>query len=181
MCGVGNANCGGKAMLIPAILRKEDILHEFQKLQYTADLMYEVGSCDNYMPDIEDEPNKETYQYAIVDSNNKLVGYIEYQIDCYSSQAHRFGLMSFDRGNPLIGQALFEVMEKLINDLKLHRIEWYMVSGNRVERSYDKYCKKYNGRKIVLRDVFKDRLGKYHDSITYEIINRDYEDNKINN
>lgn len=157
-------------MLIPAILRKEEIIREFQKLQYTDDLMYEVGGCDNYMPDIADEPDKETYQYAIVGSEDKLIGYISYSINWYSSQAHRFGLMSFDRGNPLIGKALFEVMDSLIHKLKLHRIEWYMVSGNPVEKHYDKFCEKYNGRKIVLRDTFKDRLGEYHDSITYEII-----------
>lgn len=63
-------------------------------------------------------------------------------------------------------------MNTLINKFKLHRIEWYMVSGNPVERHYDKFCEKYNGGKIVLRDTFKDRLGKYHDSITYEIINQ---------
>lgn len=158
-------------MLMPAILRKKEIIYEFRKLQYTDDLMYEVGCLDNYMPDIADEPDKETYQYAIVDSKDNLVGYIGYSIDWYSSQAHRFGLMSFDRGNPLIGMALFEVMEKLIDELKLHRISWYMVSGNPVERHYDKFCKKYGGRKIVLKDVFKDRSGRYRDSIIYEIIN----------
>ena len=157
-------------MLIPAILKKEEILHEFQKLQYTDDLMYEVGCCDNYMPDIAEELCKETYQFAIVDSKDKLVGYVSYGIDWYSSQAYRFGLMSFDKGNPLIGRALFEIMENLINKLKLHRIEWGMVSGNPVERHYDKFCEKYNGRKIVLRDTLKDRLGEYHDSIIYEII-----------
>lgn len=157
-------------MLIPAILRKEEILHEFRKMQYTDDLMYEVGRCDNYMPVIAEEPDKETYQFAIVDSTDKLVGYIAYKIDWYSSQAHGFGIMSFDRGNPLIGRALFDVMDNLINKIKIHRIEWHMISGNPVERHYDKFCDKYNGRKIVLRDTFKDRLGKYHDSITYEII-----------
>lgn len=158
-------------MLIPAILRKNEILHEFQKLQYTDDLMYEVGCCDNYMPDIAEEPDKETYQFSIVDSKDNLVGYVSYRIDWYSSQAHRFGLMSFDRGNPLIGKELFGIMNNLINTLHIHRIEWYMVSGNPVERNYDKFCEKYNGRKIVLRDTFKDRLGEYHDSIAYEIIN----------
>lgn len=159
-------------MLIPAILKKTEILHEFQKLQYTDELMYEVGCCDNYMPNIAEEPDKETYQFAIVNSDDKLVGYIDYSIDWYSSQAHRFGLMSFDRGNPLIGRALFEIMDKLINGLKLHRISWYMVGGNPVEKHYDKFCKKYKGRKIVLRDVFKDRNGRYHDSVIYEIINQ---------
>ena len=157
-------------MIIPAILRKNEIIQEFQKLQYTDDLMYEVGCCDNYMPNIVEEPDSGTYQFAIVDSKDKLIGYVSYRIDWYSSQAHNFGLMSFDRGNPLIGKELFGIMTNLIENLKLHRIEWYMVSGNPVERSYDKFCEKYNGRKITLRDTFKDRLGIYHDSITYEII-----------
>lgn len=159
-------------MLIPAILKKDEILQEFRKLQYTDDLMYGVGCCDNYMPDILDEPNKETYQFAIVDTKNKLIGYVTYHIDWYSSNAGRFGLMSFDRGNPLIGKELFYIMENLINTLKLHRIEWYMVGGNPVERSYDKFCEKYNGRKIIFKDTLKDRYGKYRDSITYEIINQ---------
>lgn len=157
-------------MIIPAILRKNEIIQEFQKLQYTDDLMYEVGSCDNWMPNIVEEPDKETYQFAIVDSKDKLIGYVSYRIDWYSSQAHRFGLMSFDRCNPLIGKELFGIMTHLIDDLRLHRIEWSMVGGNPVERSYDKFCKKYNGNKIVLHDTFKGRLGNYHDSITYEII-----------
>lgn len=158
-------------MLIPAILRKNEILHEFQKMQYTDDLMYEVGCCDNYMPNVVEEPDKETYQFAIVDSKDNLIGYVSYRIDWYSSQAHRFGLMSFDRGNPLIGKELFGIMDNLINTLHIHRIEWYMVSGNPAERSYDRFCDKYNGRKLTLRDTFKDRAGHYHDSITYEIIN----------
>jgi hypothetical protein len=159
-------------MLIPAILRKNEILQEFQKLQYTDDLMYEVGSCDNYMPNIIDEPSKETYQYAIVDKNEKLIGYVTYHIDWYSSQASRFGLMSFDKGNILIGKELFGIMTNIIENLKIHRIEWYMIGGNPVERSYDKFCEKYDGRKIFLKDTFKDRYGEYHDSITYEIINQ---------
>lgn len=159
-------------MLIPAILKKDEIIKEFQKLQYTDDLMYEVGCCDNWMPNILEEPNKEIYQFAIVNQDKKLIGYIAYEIDWYTSQAHRFGLMSFDKGNPLVGRELFNIMEKLIKEIKLHRIEWHMISGNPVERSYDRYCKKYDGRRIVLKDIFKDRLGEYHDGITYEIINK---------
>ena len=45
-----------------------------------------------------------------------------------------------------------------------------MVGGNPVEKHYDRLCKRYNGNKFVLTDVFKDRYGKYHDSVIYEII-----------
>ena len=61
-------------------------------------------------------------------------------------------------------------MEKLVNVYNLHRIEWRMIGGNPIEKHYDKFCKKYNGKKHVLTDVFKDRYGNYHDDIIYEII-----------
>lgn len=61
---------------------------------------------------------------------------------------------------------------KLLDDYKLHRIEWRMIGGNPVERSYDKFCNKFGGTKHVLRDAIKDKYGKYHDDIIYEIINK---------
>ena len=71
---------------------------------------------------LQTNPTKKLISMRIVNSEDKLIGYVSYSIDWYSSQAHRFGLMSFDRGNPLIGKTLFEVMDSLIHKLKLHRI-----------------------------------------------------------
>lgn len=157
-------------MLIPAILKKQEIENAFKKYYYSDEMMFETGSLDNWLPEISENPNGSRYQFAIVDSNEKLIGYVDYTIDWYSSCAHRFGLISFDKGNILIGKALKEIMDKLINEYHLHRIEWRMIGGNPVERSYDRFCKKYNGNKYVLKDVFKDRQGNYHDDCIYEII-----------
>ena len=157
-------------MLIPAILKKQEIENAFKKYYYSDEMMFETGSLDNWLPEISENPNGSRYQFAIVDDKAKLIGYIDYTIDWYSSCAHHFGLISFDKGNILIGKALQEIMDKLINEYHLHRIEWRMIGGNPVERSYDRFCKKYNGNKYVLKDVFKDRQGNYHDDCIYEII-----------
>ena len=158
-------------MLIPAILKKNEIQEAFKRYYYSDDMMYETGSLSNWLPNIQEETESGQYQFAIVDSHENLLGYLDYRIDWYNSCAHRFGLISFDRGNPIVGKDLFNELNKLINDYKLHRIEWRMIGGNPVERSYDKFCKKYNGTKHVLKDVVKDKYGKYHDDIIYEIIN----------
>ena len=158
-------------MLKPAILFKKEIENNFKNYFYTDDMMYETGYLDNWTPDISENPDDCTYQYAIVDSNNNLKGYLAYAIDWYGSSAYNFGLISFDRGNPIIGKDLFNELEKLIHEYKLHRIEWRLVSGNPAKRSYDRFCKKYNGNIIKLTDVFKDRRGEYHDSYIYEILN----------
>ena len=157
-------------MLIPAILKKDEIQEKVREIFYTEDMMFETGGMENWTPNIVENPDASTFQFAIVNKNNDLLGYFAYCIDWYSSCASRFGLISFDKGNPIVGRDLFREMEKLITEYKLHRIEWRMIGGNPIEKHYDKFCNKYNGNKHVLRDVFKNRLGNYHDDVIYEII-----------
>ena len=164
----GDITKKGIDMLVPAILYKEEIIKNMQKYFYTDDMMYETGCMCNWTPNISDCPNEGNYQYAIVDANNKLIGYLSYQIDWYSSRAYNFGLFSFDRGNPLIGKNVFNKLEELVS--KLHRVEWRAVGGNPACRGYDNFIKRHNGNKHILKDSIKDRNGSYHDDIIYEIV-----------
>lgn len=157
-------------MLVPAILYKEQIIKEFQKLYYTEDMLFENGNLSQWYPNLKDAPEEGRFDYAIV-SGDKLIGYLSYQIDYYVSRAYNFGLMSFDRGNPSIGYNLFEKMEELIS--KMHKVEWCCVSGNPVEKHYDNFCEKHHGIKHVLKDSLKDHDGNYRDCIIYEIFNND--------
>lgn len=155
-------------MLIPAILRKQEIECEFQKKFYTTEMMYMQGCLYNSAPDIYDNSDH-NFQYAIVDSDDNLIGFLDYSIDWYSSCAYNFGLFSF-KTSTTVGRDLFSEMERIISEYKLHRLEWQMVGGNPVERNYDAFCNKYGGAKHVLRDSFKDRNGEYHDRVIYEIV-----------
>jgi hypothetical protein len=110
-------------MLVPAILYEEEIKKKFSECFYSRDMMYESGGIGNWCPSIELTQNDGRYQYAIVNSEKKLIGYLDYSIDWYSSCASRFGLMSFDKGNPIVGRDLYHEMQKLIKEYHLHRIE----------------------------------------------------------
>lgn len=156
-------------MLVPAILYKEEIIKGMQKNFYTDDMMYETGCLGNWFPDIADCSEDHQFQYAIVDNNEKLIGYLGYKVDWYSSKAYNFGLFSFDRGNPLVGRDVFKKLEELVSTF--HRIEWRAVGGNPACRGYDKFIERHNGNKHILKDSMKDRNGNYHDDIIYEIIN----------
>ena len=101
-------------MLVPAILYKEQIKKEFQKYYYTTDMLYETGCMCNWNPEIAECPNESQFQYAIVDKNEKLIGYLGYSVDWYASKAYNFGLFSFDRGNILVGRDIFDKLEELI-------------------------------------------------------------------
>ena len=155
-------------MLVPAILYKDKIIEQFQMKFYSIDMLYETGSNSQWCPSIPDEPDEGCFEYAIVDSSKNLIGYLSYRIDYYSSNAYNFGLMSFDPGNPIIGKDLFNKLEELVSTL--HRVEWRMIGGNPVERHYDRFCAKYGGAKYILHDSVRDKNGKYHDNVVYEII-----------
>lgn len=156
-------------MLYPAILYTDEIRKEFAKYIYTDDMIYYTGYLGYSLPQIENKSDGDVYKYAIVD-NGKLIGYFTYCINWYSSCASCFGLFSFDRNNKTIGIDVYRELKKIINQYRIHRIEWRMVGGNPVEKHYDRFCKKFNGNKFILTDAVKDRAGKYHNDIIYEIL-----------
>ena len=154
-------------MLVPATLYKEEIIKNFKRYFYTAEMLYETGCMHNWFPNIAECPDETTFQYAIV-HNDILIGYLGYTVDWYVSKAYNFGLFSFDRGNPLVGKDVFDKLEELVS--KFHRVEWRMVGGNPTERSYDKFLKRHNGNKHILKDAIRDKDGNYRDDIIYEIV-----------
>jgi hypothetical protein len=156
-------------LLVPAILYAEEIETAFAKELYSERYFYYSGYVySNGLPEIRAEDNE--YQYAIIDSQKKLIGYLAYRVSNLGDCVYNFGLYSFDRGNILIGIDLFNKMEELVANF--HRIEWKMIGGNPVKKHYDKFCKKHKGKIVRLRDVTKDDSGNYHDEYIYEIINK---------
>ena len=137
-------------MLVPAILYKDEIINGMQKYFYTDDMMFETGCMDNWTPNIIECPDGSQFQYAIVDNNGKLIGYLAYSVDWYASIAYNFGLFSFDRGNPLVGREVFNKLEELVRTL--HRVEWRAIGGNPACRGYDSFIKRHNGSKHILKD-----------------------------
>ena len=131
-------------MLKPAILYKEEIQSKMLEYNYTEDMMYYTGYLGHSLPQIEASDDGNFYQYAIIENHSwdstKLIGYFTYQIDWYNSCVCNFGLYSFDKNNRQIGLDIYKELKKLINDYHIHRIEWRMVSGNPVEKHYDKFC-----------------------------------------
>lgn len=154
-------------MLVPAVLYKEQIKNEFQKYYYTVDMLYETGGMCNWSPNIEECPDENRFQFAMV-NDEKLIGYLEYSIDWYVSKAYNFALFSFDRGNVLVGRDVFNKLEELTKTF--HRVEWRAVSINPACRGYDRFVERHNGTKHILKDAIRDMDGNYHDDIIYEIL-----------
>lgn len=159
-------------MLKPAICYKEEIEDALKEYFYTDDMMWYVGYVDSSLIHILDKGENGNYQYAVVSEDGEyIIGYIAYSIDLYSSCAYNFGAFSFDRGNPLMGKELYNVIEKLI--ARFHRVEFRAIGGNPATKGYDRLLKIHSdiGTKHILRDTFRDTNGNYHDEYIYEFIN----------
>ena len=93
-------------MLKPALLYAQEITRKFTEHLYTTDYFYYCGyCCGSSLPKIEE--NDDLYQFAIVDSDDNVIGFLTYRISDYSDTVQSFGLFSFDKGNPLLGRDVF--------------------------------------------------------------------------
>lgn len=157
-------------MIIPAVIVKDKIEELVKEHYYTDKMLYYTGEFGSYPFNIAESTEDGRYDWAIMSSDNRVIGYIGYRLDWVNLCAHNFGMYCFEENNPEFGIGVKEVLDKLFS-YNLHRIEWRMVGGNPVEKHYDRFCKRYGGNKVVLHDVIKDQYGKWHDAMIYEIIN----------
>lgn len=155
--------------LKPAILYKEKLEQEMRKRYYTDDMFYASASLGNFLPDIKDDVRTGHFQYAIY--TDKIIGYIQYLVNYYTSRASEFLMFSFadtSEEKYQFGKAIHDVIDELTH--QLHTIEWVAVQGNPACRAYDKILQRYHGKKLTIRDCRRDKYGNYHDDYIYEIL-----------
>ena len=170
-------------MLVPAGIYKEQIEKAFNAEQYSEKLFWYDGSIDNYPHEVTTEGDK--YAFAIVHSG-QVIGYVSFRIDWYCSCAFNFSLIKFldiyfenstqeyKSSTPLMISAIREIM-RMIKSYSIHRIDFRCVSGNPAIRGYTGIIQQiekqnYSVKISRFRDNIKDRQGKYHDTIMYEMI-----------
>ena len=171
-------------MLVPAMLYKDEIEEQFAKRMYDDDMFYYQGYAHGHET-TEIKPQDNLYQWAIVSKRKgfycyytkQLIGYFAYRIDPNTNNVYNFGLISFDKGNPLVAKDVFDKIKELI--LNHHRVEWRCIGGNPALRGYKNFIKRIN-RKYNLQckmhfftDVVKDNQGMYRDEVVFEIVNND--------
>lgn len=164
-------------MLIPAVMYKEQIERYSDELRYTERMMFYNGCTETGRIQIATEPTEGRYQWAIVDEDRNLIGYIAYMVDYYSSNAYGFGLISFADNKRVMAGGILQAMDH-IKKMNIHRIEWRCVADNNAYYGYEKIIRRlkgYNDRRFCLQDIFKDAYGNYHDCWIFELIRKEEE------
>ena len=155
-------------MLIPAIIKKAELLEKFSREIYSEKYFWYNGySYCHSLPEIKAED--QLYQYAIVNKSNDVIGFFTYRVDPYINSVSNFGLYSFSDNNIIVALDVRAKIKELVKQYR--RVEWVVIGGNNVKKNYDRFCKKHGGRILEFRDTVRDENGNYHNSYVYEILN----------
>lgn len=159
-------------MLVPAVVYKDEIEKRAHLLRYSEEMMFYNGTQEHGCINIITDHSEGRYQWAIVDDSaegdKRLIGYICYSIDYFSSVAYAFGLIAFEDNPQVMTQGILQAIHHL-NSMNLHKIEWRCVSDNPARGRYLKIVNTFGGNDLRLTDVFKDEKGVYHDVDIFEI------------
>ena len=153
-------------MLKPAAMYKDILMEKFTSILYTEDYYYYCGYPNTGLPEICVENG--IYSYAIVDKNDNVIGFFTYQVFDLTNTAYNFGLISFDKGNPIVGVDIYCKMKELLKIY--HKLEWRVVEDNPIRLMYDKFCARYDGFVHRIHDNSRNLKGKLVDSFIYEIL-----------
>ena len=139
------------------------------------DEKYKYYFCDWHNAHEMDD-NDWTHMYFVsMDKDGNVLGYISYSIERVSGYAHRFGVINFSDDKITFGMDLRQVIDDIFCKFNLQRMEFDVVCGNPVEKSYDKMVAKHGGRVIgVKRRATTLMDNKLYDSKSYEILREDY-------
>lgn len=121
------------------------------------------------------EDDWERMCFVSLDNDNNVLGCIMYSLDRNTSSAYDFGAINFSNNKLIFGGDLCQAIDDIFCKFNMQRIEWNVVCGNPIEKSYDKMATKYGGRIVGTRKrVAKLSDNQIYDDKIYEILREDY-------
>ena len=117
--------------------------------------------------------------FVSLDNNGNILGLISYRLDRNISAAYDFGAINLSDNKSVFGMDLYRVIDNIFCKFNMQRIEFNVVCGNPIEKSYDKMVAKCGGRIIGTRRRAAKLLdNQIYDDKLYEILREDYLNSK---
>ena len=96
-------------------------------------------------------------------------------MDRSNNNVHDLSIINFTDNKTAFGIDLGQALKDIFEKYKFRKINFYVVVGNPIEKSYDKMIKKYGGRIIgTKKEDAKLIDGEYYDTKLYEILSTEY-------
>ena len=160
-------------MLEPAIKYRDQL----ESIQYDTwfNDKYKYWNNDRFYNAIQiDTDTWNRHQFVSV-KNGTVIGYIDYGICRTSNSVSSLSIMNFSDDKIVFGKDLIQALKDIFEKYKFRKINFSVIIGNPIEKSYDKMIKKYGGRIVgIYKEDVKLIDGKYYDRKLYEILASEY-------
>lgn len=160
-------------MLEPAIKYK----NQLESLQYNIwfNDKYKYWSYHSYCHSIPIAENTwDTHQFVSV-YNGVVIGYISYEISREKNSAYDLNIINFSDNKVVFGKDLGQALKDIFERYKFRKLNFSVLIGNPIEKSYDKMINQYGGRIVgTCKEEVKLIDGEYYDKKLYEILAREY-------
>lgn len=162
--------------LVNAKLYEEQIKRKMWEIWYDERYQYYFGG--DWRNDFSLADNNNDYQkraFAVLNDNDDLLGYISYSIDADLRIAQWFGAINFSDDKLTFGKAMRQVIADCFLKFGMEVVEWRVICGNPIERSYDRICEKFGGEVVGIRHRrARDMAGNICDDKSYEILRENF-------
>lgn len=154
-------------MLVPAHLYKQQIIEELYKTWHNDKYKYYYDwNCG--IPDFPDKPDG-TMQFASVDKEGNLLGYISFYINWPLRRGNNFGIISF-KNSYTFAKDVEQTIRNCFEKYNLNSIEWFCYTNNPVVKNYIKFINRHGGRLVgMLEQASMTQDGILRDCYIFEI------------
>ena len=113
---------------------------------------------------------------SISPQENYINGYFKAGISRVSEMVDYIVIMSFcDKPNATFAKDLYRFLHDLFFKYNFRKINFSVVIGNPIEKSYDKFIERHGGRVVgINKSDIRLHDGKYYDIKHYEIFREEY-------
>lgn len=160
-------------MLKPAIKYREQLENLWYDIWFEE--KYKYWNCGAFYEAFKiDEDTWNRHQFVST-SNDEVIGLIQYNIDRQSNSVSSLEIINFTDNIVVFGRDLKQALTDIFEKYKFRKINFSVVIGNPIEKSYNKMIEKHGGRIVgVYKDDVKLMDGNYYDRKLYEIFADDY-------
>ena len=161
-------------MLVPAFNYAEELKKKMAATWF--DEKYKYYNCDTYYSDLKvDDETWNRHQFVSLDKEGNVIGYIKYNINRQTCNCNGLAIINFTDNKSVFGMDLGQALIDIFERFKFRKLNFSVVIGNPIEKSYDKMINKYGGRIVgIYKQEVKLIDGEYYDEKLYEITREDY-------
>ena len=127
------------------------------------------------------ETTWEYHQFVSINKQGKVCGFLSYRVDRATRNIDSFNAVSFFEDKLTFAQDIALAIHEIFTKFYFHKLIYGVVCGNPVEKTYQKFADKCNGRlAAVYRDDALLYNGQRADVKVFEIMRSEYLASKQN-